>query len=257
MPHPELPPEQSAEFPNWLLKPRVIAIEGLAATGKGATCRVFCERHGYNYVSISSIGRGLAVGFVESGHDHHDETAVRDFYRLASVNVELNGMAHLISVEGADVTPRLFDRDVSEAASQLMRYGLVRNRVLNIGRGLMGEGPVIFDGRRADEVAPGADLQILLIASMEERVRRRYNEEYLKDPTVTAHEIEQDLIARDRHELAAGSARATSTGYIVDTTDHRPEVVAASIIDSHNRRCRAAYRWTVSRRHNGVHQDEA
>lgn len=247
MPRHEPSPEQSAEFPHWFFKPQVIAIEGLAATGKGATCRVFCERQNYDYVSVSSIGRGLAVGFLDTGRSVEDESAVRDFYGTADINVELAGMTNLIAVDGADVTPRLFDREVSLLASRLMRYDFVRNKVYEVSHSSKGVRPVIFDGRRADEIAPGADLQILLVASMEERVRRRYAEERLKDPTMTTDDIRQDMIARDRNELAAGAARATSVGYIVDTTDYRPEEVAASIITTHNRRCRAAYRWTAGR----------
>lgn len=230
---------EAAEVPRWFHKPDVITIEGLAATGKGAASRVLCEQHGFNYVSISSIGRGLAVSYLDSGLSPDNEGVVREFYADADVAVELSGMTHLVSVDGRDVTPRLFDRKVSLLASQLMRYDFVRYKVYEVGHSLKGEGPVIFDGRRvAEEAVPGAELQVLLIASMEERLRRRYTEEYAKDPMVVPAEILRDLETRDRNEIAAGAARATSPGYIVDTTEHTPEGVVRSIIDAHNIRRR-------------------
>lgn len=238
MPQTERTPEQEPErFAKWLHSPEVITIEGLAATGKGTISRVLCEKYGYDYVSISSIGRGLAAACLGSEIPLDNEVAIEEFYRNTDVGIRLAGMANHISIDEVDVTPQLFNRETSLAASYLMRYQFVRDCVRGLGQEIAGDGRVVFDGRHvANEIAPGSELQLILVASIDERVRRRLIEERLKDSSLTEEDIADDLAQRDANEVSTGAVVSSAHGLIVDTTRYTPEDLVNFIVAANNRR---------------------
>jgi cytidylate kinase len=229
---------RETELPAWASRPDVITIEGLAATGTTSLSEQFCADYGYGYVSASAIARGLAAAYETGAGSLDDLLAIERFYQAADVEVAIDGMRSQITVNGHDVTDRLFIPETDQAAAHLMRYEAVPARVSRDVRRIVSRGNAVIDGRLvAKTIAPDADLNVFLTADLETRIDRRYRQAVQEDSGITRASIAADLIRRDANESRAGADQAPEGAIILDTSGLSVPGMAATVVAEHNRRC--------------------
>lgn len=229
-------------LPEWVSRPDVITIEGAAATGKGSISAVLHETYGYRYLSISAVARGLAVAFSEqypldseTALDEERQFLLRRFYAEAAIGIGGEGMDSRIHIDGTDVTGRLYERETGALAAHLMQYGAVKSRVAELSREVAASGNIILNGRLvAEQVAPEAELHILLEAGLEERTQRRYEQQRQADPSVVKGDVAAELVVRDAKEKAAGANRPFGGSLVVDTTGRTAHESALEIVKVYN-----------------------
>lgn len=241
--HPQAERVEIEALPDWVVRPDVITIEGLAATGKGSVSEILCDRYGYRYLNISSIGRGLAVGFAqrfpwltENSMSLADyEITIPEFYETAVIEAKVTGMSTRVRINGVEVTKQLHTPETDAAASYLFGYEPVRRRVAEFARDFATEGNIILDGRTvAATVAPEADLHIFLETDREERIRRRYQARLATNPNVTIEQVAAEVDERDRKEKLGGAHHPFGGSLIVDTTGATAIRSAREIVTVYN-----------------------
>jgi CMP/dCMP kinase len=139
----------------------IIAIDGPAASGKGTIARQIASVYGLHYLDTGLLYRAVARAVLDAGHSPDDVT------RAIEAAVMLD--------------PSKFDdralktQTVTEAASVVAAIPEVRQALINYQRGFATKPPgAVLDGRDIGTViAPGADVKIFVVASPEERARRR------------------------------------------------------------------------------------
>jgi cytidylate kinase len=137
----------------------VIAIDGPAGAGKSTVARATAERLGFTYLDSGAMYRAVAL---RGG----DAVAVAREARLE--------LGERVTLDGEDVTERIREPWVSEAASRVASDPAVREALVEQQRRILTEGDWVAEGRDIGTVvAPGAEVKVFLTADPAERARRR------------------------------------------------------------------------------------
>ncbi|MEO6964668.1 MAG: (d)CMP kinase [Acidobacteriaceae bacterium] len=154
----------------------VIAIDGPAGAGKSSLAAYLARRFGYLNLETGAMYRALALKALETSTSLGDEAALMQL--TASTQIVLESRPNennRVLLDGNDVTARVRDKDVSEAASQVSVHPRVRAWMVEHQRALGAQGGIVMEGRDiGTKVFPDAELKIFLDAHDEVRGQRRY-----------------------------------------------------------------------------------
>jgi CMP/dCMP kinase len=189
----------------------LVAIDGPAGAGKSTVARAAAHALGFTYLDSGAMYRAVAL----AGDRDPD-----------SLHIAFDGDRVLL--DGRDVTAAIRTAAVSERASQVAADPRVREAMVAKQRELMATGDWVAEGRDIGTVvAPDAELKIYLVASPEERARRRARDlglsdwrTVLRDQTLRDHQDEQ----REHSPL-----RAAPDAIELDSTDRPLEDVVSQI----------------------------
>jgi cytidylate kinase len=155
----------------------VIAIDGPAGAGKSSVARAAAERLGFTYLDSGAMYRAIACRAETEGAE------AAEVARRARLE-----LGERVCLDGEDVTERIREPWVSEAASRVASDPAVREALAEQQRRILAEGDWVAEGRDIGTVvAPDAQVKVFLTASPEERARRRA-EELGTDPDVVLRE---------------------------------------------------------------------
>ena len=213
-----------------------IAIDGPAASGKSTTARQVARRLGYLYIDSGAMYRAVTLLALRRGIDVKDFPAVAQIAREADIRFAGDGFPGetRIYLNGEDVsreirTPEI-DRHISPvAANPQVREILVRKQQ-ELGR----QGGVVMDGRDIGTVVfPQAELKVFMLASAEERSRRRQKELAEKGIEVPFQEILREIERRDREDMNRrhGPLKKAPDALELDTTNLTIEEQVNRIIE--------------------------
>ena len=219
-------------------KPRVIAVDGSAASGKSTIGRLLAARLGYVFLDTGIMYRAVTRAALDRCLDPHDAGALADLASSLRMEVDLpppgSPEGARISVDGRDVTTKLRLPEVEQAVSIVSRVPGVREAMVRLQREIASRQPMVIAGRDIGTVVlPDADLKVYLDASPRERARRRHQEFVAQDREVTEEMVLEDLRRRDRidTERAVSPLRPASDAVIIDTDGLSQEEVLERVVD--------------------------
>ena len=161
--------------------PKVIAIDGPAASGKSTLGNKLARLLGYLYFDTGVMYRAVTLLSLQQGLDIADEAAITTLAERVQIDVRppsvQDGRAYDVLVDGQDVTWEIRRPEVEREVSPVSAYAGVRKALSDQQRRIGQRGNVVMVGRDIGTVVlPEAELKIYLDASVEERARRRYLE---------------------------------------------------------------------------------
>lgn len=209
-----------------------IAIDGPAASGKSTTAARVARALGYNHLNSGLLYRGITWAALEGAWPSDASGFDRELSEL-SVGLDRIGAGYRVLVNGTDPGVNLVSPSTSSRVSDVSARPAVRDRVLELLRAEGGRGGVVCDGRDIGTVVfPEAELKVFLVASVEERGRRRLLDHGM-DPTEKAVRLEAEkLEARDSADSSRSVAplRAAADAIRLDTTDLSAGQVVEQIV---------------------------
>ncbi len=161
--------------------PKIIAIDGPAASGKSTLGNRLAQALGYLYFDTGVMYRAVTLVALQRGIKIADEAAITALAEQVDIDVRPpsveDGRAYDVLADGQDITWDIRSAEVEQHVSPVSAYAGVR-RALSAKQRLIGQrGRVVMVGRDIGTVVlPEAELKIYLDASVEERARRRYHE---------------------------------------------------------------------------------
>ncbi len=160
-----------------------------------------------------------AVGYKASSHNvpPEDSEAVKKLLTGTDIDF-VNGD---IVLDGAVVNDKIRTPEISKAASIYSAIPEVREKLVEIQRGMGARKSVIMDGRDiGTNVFRDAEYKIFLTASAEERAERRFEELTAKGQEVRFDEVLRDIEKRDHDDMtrALNPLRKAEDAVEVDTT---------------------------------------
>ena len=198
----------------------IIAIDGPAGAGKSTIASRLARKLGYTNLESGAMYRALALKAIEWDVSFDDEAALLDLAKKSRIKLEPSLGGNRVLLDGKDVSARIRERDVSEAASRVSVNPKVREWMVDRLRELGTGGGVIMEGRDiGTKVFPDADLKIFLDADPVVREQRRLDQQKIRGPSAEATAAE--LRERDHRD------RTRATSPLVPAPD-------AVIIDSTN-----------------------
>lgn len=197
-----------------------IAIDGPAASGKSTTAAKVARALGYNHLNSGLLYRAITWAAIDARWPE-DEQGFGQRLAALEVSLERAGTGFRVLVDGVDPGVSLVSPTVSAKVSEVAAMPSVRQRVLGLLRTEGGLGGVVCDGRDIGTVVfPEAELKVFLVASAEERGRRRLLDHGLR-PTEEAIRTEAErLAARDEADSSRAVAplRRAADAVELDTT---------------------------------------
>gem|GEM_PF-63540 len=118
------------------------------------------------------------------------------FNSMKNINLDMQGDKFYLN--NVDVTTKIREKRINENVSKVASIKIVRSNLVDLQRKVSNNKNVILDGRDVGTVIfPNAQVKIFLIASPEERARRRYNEFLEKKTEITYEEVLNSIKERD------------------------------------------------------------
>ncbi|HIJ96137.1 MAG TPA: (d)CMP kinase [Desulfuromonadales bacterium] len=179
----------------------IIALDGPSGAGKSTVARLLADGLGYMQIDTGAMYRAAALLISQAGIDVTDQLALVAFCNELDIRLELHNGRQRVVANGADVTELIRTPEMSLLTSRTSALKPVRDALLKLQRLLGSQGGVVLEGRDIGTVVfPDAELKFYLIASAEERGRRRYQELTLKGEQVSLEGTIAEVIARDQQD---------------------------------------------------------
>ncbi len=163
-------------------RPRHVAIDGPAGSGKSTIGEQLARRLGYLYIDTGAMYRAVAWLALRRGVDIADGPALARLAQHAAIIIAHphvdDGRQYTVTVQGQDVTWAIRSTEVTRIVSTVSAHPEVRAILIAQQREMakQHDGTVMVGRDIGAIVLPKADLKIYLTASLQERARRRYSE---------------------------------------------------------------------------------
>ncbi len=175
-----------------------IAIDGPAAAGKSTVAKIVAHKLGYLYIDTGAMYRALTSKALEYRLSLDDGDALATLLENTVIELHQNKSGQRVVLDGIDVTAEIRSPEVTNNVTHIAKHASVRADMVKRQQTLaLGTG-VVMDGRDIGTyVLPNAEVKIFLIASVDERAKRRYDENIEKGFTVDLEELKAEIEARD------------------------------------------------------------
>jgi CMP/dCMP kinase len=208
----------------------IIAIDGPAGAGKSTIASRLARKLGYVNLESGAMYRALALKAIENDVSFDDESALVKLAEAARIQLEPTMGGNRTLLNGHDVSNRIRERDVTEAASRVSVHPRVRAWMVARQREMGAGGGVVMEGRDiGTKVFPDADLKIFLDADPVVREQRRMEQQKIKGDV--AANVAADLRDRDHRDRtrAASPLQAAADAVIIDSTNLGEDDVLARV----------------------------
>lgn len=176
------------------MKNLVIAVDGPAGAGKSTIAKLIAEKLNINYIDTGAMYRAITYKCLQNNIDINNEEEVINIAKDCEIDFKDNN----IYLNGEILKDEIRTMEVSNNVSNVAKIKEVRYLMVDIQRNIGKINSVILDGRDIGSyVFPNADYKFFLVATPEERGKRRYKELVNKGYDVNLEEIIKDIIKRD------------------------------------------------------------
>lgn len=175
----------------------IIAIDGPAGSGKSTTAKLLAQRLGYKYIDTGAMYRAVTLHWLRKNLPL-DENVVCNLLPAITIDFHyVNGSLRTF-LNGEDVSEEIRLPEVTKFVSPISTYKCVREFLVAQQRKIGSEGGIVMDGRDIGTVVfPNAELKVYLIASVDERTRRRLLELQQKGVDISPEEVRKQIVERD------------------------------------------------------------
>lgn len=217
-----------------------IAIDGPVAAGKGTIAKSLASRLHFLYVDTGAMYR--AAGLLAQQNkltinvDNQEKIAellMKAQLHLENILDENNRLMTLVSLNGEDVSEIIRTQESSVAAAQVATLPQVRAVLVKKQQQLATKFNVVMEGRDIGlRVLPNAQLKLYLTADLQERARRRLEQNRQLEPNLTLEQVQERVQERDRLDMSRETDPLTIVpdAIVIDTTHLEIEAVVNNIV---------------------------
>ena len=210
----------------------IVAIDGPAGSGKGTVANRIANELNLVNIDTGATYRCLALAVLRAGVEISDTENILKVFDSISIEIQGTNQEQTIVLNNEDVTQKIRSFEVTQVVSQISAIPEVRLRLVEFQRMLANNKNVIMDGRDIGTyVFPNADVKIYLDASLEERAKRRYQENLEKGIEASYEEVLENIRMRDRQDKAKeiGALKVAEDAVVIDSTNFTIDEVVKKV----------------------------
>lgn len=212
------------------MKNYIIALDGPAGSGKSTIAKIIAKNFGLTYLDTGAMYRMVALYMLENNINFLNETNVENC--LDNIKVDIIEDKFILNNE--DVSVKIRTPEVTKIVSPVSAIKAVRTKLVDLQREISNGKRVILDGRDIGTVVfPNADLKVFLIASADERAKRRVKDYSSKGIVETFENVLKDILERDHTDSTRKESplKKASDAIEVDTSFMNIEESVKAISD--------------------------
>lgn len=199
----------------------IIGIDGPAGSGKGTMTKILAKKFGLTHIDTGITYRAVAKAVLDNNIKLDEKQKIIEMAKSIDIKIINEENVDKVLLNGKDVTKDIRSKEVTAIVSQISSIKEVRLIMVDLQRKLAEGKNVIMEGRDiCTYVFPNADIKIYLKASLEERARRRYEENKEKGIDTSYEEVLNNIKLRDENDMnkEIGALRVDKDSIVVDTT---------------------------------------
>lgn len=199
----------------------IIAIDGPSGAGKSTLGRMLARKLNLLYIDTGAMYRAAALALLESDASTTDEEAVTRVVSASRIDLVGDPDSLQVLLNGRNVSDEIRTEEVSQTASVISTIPSVRRALVARQREMGRRGGAVLEGRDIGTVVfPEADVKFFLTAKAEDRAQRRYEEDRLRERSVTFEETLADINTRDERDSARSDSplRRADDAIVIDST---------------------------------------
>jgi cytidylate kinase len=210
-----------------------IAIDGPAGAGKSTVAKKVADLLSYVYIDTGAMYRSITLKALRQDLDVRDEEALQSLLRKTKIDLQKKSKRQIVLLDEEDVTEEIRSSDVTNNVSEVAKHPSVRKEMVKRQQEVSQEHSVVMDGRDiGTHVMPDAQVKIFLVASVDERAKRRHEENLSKGIPSDFEQIKAEIEQRDLldSEREASPLKKAVDAIEVDTTKMTIEQVVDTIL---------------------------
>ena len=155
----------------------IIAIDGPSGVGKSTLSKLLARELGFVNLDTGAMYRAVALAASRHGIDLDDFAALGRLARSIVIDFVRNAGGERVLLNGEDVSAAIRTPEISLLTSKVSACPDVREALVQRQRELCAPGGFVLEGRDIGTVVfPNAEIKFFLVASAQERGRRRFLE---------------------------------------------------------------------------------
>jgi len=210
-----------------------IAIDGPAAAGKSTIAKIVAEKLGYIYIDTGAMYRAITLKALNAGINMASNKEAGALLADTEIDLIPIGGGQKVLLDGEDVSEAIRSQYVTKAVSEMAAHELVRRRMVELQQKLAEGRGVVMDGRDiGTHVLPSAALKVFMSATVEERARRRFEENKKRGISTPLEELQAEIAQRDKmdSEREVAPLQQAQDAVYLDTTSLSIIEAAAAIM---------------------------
>lgn len=175
-----------------------VAIDGPASSGKSTISKLIAKENHFVYLDTGAMYRVVTLAVLKNQISLDDHRAIEQLVQTIEISFSMQDGKQSVFMNGEDVTDEIRSVEVTRNVSAVSALKEVRTRLVHLQREIAENHSIIMDGRDIGTVVlPQAEIKIFLVASVEERAKRRFIENQEKGIEMSYEELVEDIRRRD------------------------------------------------------------
>lgn len=205
----------------------IVVIDGPAGSGKSSTAKEVANRCGLEYIDSGALYRTCSVLYLKYGENKNNKSdnenaSFRKYLESFNITFKYEKETFYVFLDKHDITNSLRKVEVAECVSSVAAMPEVREFVNNLMNESAQHKNLIADGRDlGTHVFPNADLKFYMIADLDTRAERRYEELKGMEGNISLEEIKENIKKRDLSDSTrtVSPLRKADEAIEIDTTN--------------------------------------
>ncbi len=176
----------------------IITLDGPSGAGKSTIAKLLAKKLSFKYLDTGAMYRAVTLYMIKHHVNINNNSEVISALNNLSINFDNAGRIYL---DDEDVTEAIRGMEVVNLVSKVSSISIVRQNMVSLQRKIAEGGNYVVDGRDIGSVVfPDSKYKFYMDASLDERAKRRYNEELSKGKNITYEEVRESIRKRDEFD---------------------------------------------------------
>jgi len=178
----------------------IIAIDGPAASGKSITAKLLADKLNFIHLNTGLMYRALT--YLTINNKVNSETILtKGFFKKSNLQFKGKNLDKVF-FNDINITDKLYNGSIDSNIKKISNNSSIRKKIIKFQRYIVKNENVVCEGRDIGSVVfPKAEFKFFLIADLDSRILRRYNQLSRNYSKVSKKEVRKSLIERDYNDM--------------------------------------------------------